>query len=565
MKKHDRKIRQVCGCLLSVALLTQSPLTRANERESVEALKETTLNLIDALVEQGIFTREKADAMVKAAQAKAVKSLASDKARLASAPVRVQYVPESVKQEIREQLRQEIISQAKNERWAEPNAVPAWVDRIKWEGDVRVRYQDESFATGNTSAADYIDTAAAAATGATVTRAAGFLTTSGSSASANASQSRERFRVRGRLGVLAKVSDDWSAGVRMVTGNVTDRVSTNQSMGQDFNKYTLVLDRVYLKYDPVDWLSVSAGKFPNPWLSTDLMWDEDVNFEGLSTTFRPSLLEGDLRPFLTVGAFPLREHSPPTAKSRWLSGLQLGAKWQMSSRTNLAFGAALYHFRNMEGRQESDSSFGGVGFYDASYGQYEYGSSLRQKGNTLFATNAPLDTDCEVNGVSTSTNTKCYWGLASRFKPMNITASVDFGHFDPVHVIMTADYIKNTAFKRDEILQRTGVTLTDGKDYGYLYKVMVGMPKLKGRHDWQASFTYRYLGSDATVDAFTDSDFGLGGTNLKGYILGLNYGLDQNAWAGLRWMSAESIESFSLDASHRFAVDVLQADINVRF
>ena len=43
----------------------------ANDRESLETLRETTLNLIDALVEQGIFTRAQAEAMVKGAQAKA--------------------------------------------------------------------------------------------------------------------------------------------------------------------------------------------------------------------------------------------------------------------------------------------------------------------------------------------------------------------------------------------------------------------------------------------------------------------------------------------------------------
>jgi hypothetical protein len=146
-----------------------------------------------------------------------------------------------------------------------------------------------------------------------------------------------------------------------------------------------------------------------------------------------------------------------------------------------------------------------------------------------------------------------------------VTASLDLAHFDPVHLVLTADYVKNTAFDRSEIARRTGLTLTDGKDYGYLFKLAVGMPKLEKRHDWQTSFAYRYLGSDATVDAFTDSDFGLGGTNLKGYQLGMNYAMDQNAWLSLRWMSAESIESFAPGTNYRFGVDLLQADVNVRF
>lgn len=545
---------------VAVALLVASAggqSALADDRESLEVLRETTLNLIDALVDQGVFSREKADAMVKAAQVKAARAATKEKPK-AGAPVRVQYVPETVKNEIREQLRQEVLAQAKTERWAEPNAVPAWVDRIKIEGDMRVRYQPEFADSKNTEAMDYIIAAAGSnPTGGEVTRAAGFLANNGLAATGNTREDRERFRLRARLGILARVSDSWSAGLRLATGNTNERVSTNQSMGQDFNKYTFLVDRAYIKYDPAEWLTVSGGRIPNPWFSTDLVWDEDINFEGFAATVKPTLGEGSFRPFLTVGAFPLREDNPPTRDNRWVKGVQLGAKWDFARNSRLTVGAAWYKFENLEGRIEDDTAFLAG---NPSYGQYEYGSGLRQKGNTLFRTNASSDRTPIVTNPNPT-----IWGLASRFEPINLTASLDLAHFDPVHVVLTGDYVKNTAFDRSEILSRTGLNLADGKDYGYLYKIMVGMPKLAQRHDWNASFTYRYLGSDAMVDAFTDSDFGLGGTNLKGYILGLNYGLDPNAYLGLRWMSAESIESFSLNPNHRFAVNVLQADVNVRF
>lgn len=527
----------------------------ANDRESLETLRETTLNLIDALVDQGIFSREQAESMVKSAQAKAAKTAVKQKTAVVAAPVRVQYVPETVKNEIREQLKQEVLAQAKTERWAEPNAVPSWLDRIKWEGDMRVRYQAERFDKSNTTPSEYVYSPF----GINPNRSAGFLagvgTTNGPNA--NTTEDRDRFRLRARLGMLARVSDDWSAAIRLSTGNSTDRVSTNQTMGQDFNKYQLFVDRAYVKYEPVEWLSVSGGRIPNPWLATDLVWDEDLNFEGFAATLKTSLADGDFRPFLTVGAFPMREDNPPGRNSRWLKGAQAGAKWQIVPNTKLIFGAALYDYENIEGQVEDDAKF--LAGNPTAYGQYEYGSGLRQKGNTLILTNANSDTSWQTD------SSKAIWGLASKFRPMNLTASLDLAHFDPVHVILTADYVKNTAFDRGEIESRTGIKLTDGKDYGYLYKIAVGMPKLEKLHDWQASFTYRYLGSDATVDAFTDSDFGLGGTNLKGYTLGMTYAVDQNAWLGARWMSAESIDSFSLDPSHRYAVDVLQADVNVRF
>lgn len=553
MNARTRYARRAIACLIAATFAVGQPAV-ADERESLEMMRETTLNLIDGLVEQGVFTREQADKMVQAAQAKAAKTAAKEKEKTKNAPVRVQYVPETVKNEIRDQLRQEVLAQAKAERWAEPNAVPAWLDRIKWEGDVRVRYQSEAFANNNASAQDYSEEALVG--WGSATRAAGFVSQDDYGVTGNSSEDRNRYRVRARLGMLARISDDWSGGIRLATGSETDRVSTNQTMGNNFNKYTLSLDRAYINYTPTEWMTLVGGRMPNPWYSTDLMWDEDLNFDGFAATFKPAVGNGSFRPFVTVGAFPLLEDAPPKQDSRWIFGVQGGGKWEFAQNTQLTFGAAIYDFSNLEGQLQADEAY-----YDLSssagspaYRMYEYGSSLRQKGNTLFRTNPVADTTYAS-----------IWGLASKFRPLNLTASLDLAHFDPVHVVLTADYIKNTAFDRSEIQRRTDVDLSDGKDYGYLAKVLVGMPKLEKRHDWQATFAYRYLGSDATLDAFTDSDFGLGGTNLKGYQLGFSYGLDPNAWLTVRYMSAESIDSFSLNSDHRYSVDLLQADVNVRF
>jgi len=100
--------------------------------------------------------------------------------------------------------------------------------------------------------------------------------------------------------------------------------------------------------------------------------------------------------------------------------------------------------------------------------------------------------------------------------------------------------------------------------------VQVGKRTIREEGDWSASLTYRRLGSDATLDAFADSDFGLGGTNNKGTILGMNYGLRRNVWLGARWLSSDLIHSFSpvtptANLPSKFSVDVLQVDVNARF
>ena len=88
---------------------------------------------------------------------------------------------------------------------------------------------------------------------------------------------------------------------------------------------------------------------------------------------------------------------------------------------------------------------------------------------------------------------------------------------------------------------------------------MPGWPVLDKPHNWQVFFGYRYLERDAVLDAFTDSDFRLGGTDAQGYFIGGSFAWDRNAWLSAKWMSADEIDGLS------FSVDVLQVDFNARF
>jgi hypothetical protein len=146
---------------------------------------------------------------------------------------------------------------------------------------------------------------------------------------------------------------------------------------------------------------------------------------------------------------------------------------------------------------------------------------------------------------------------------------VDIAQFDPVHVVLTGDLVKNLGFKRDQIQSRTGSSISDGHSLGYLGRIQVGSPQIVKSGDWNVSLAYRYLGSDAVLDAFTNSDFGLGGTNSKGTIVGMNYGIAKNTWLSARWLSSDLIDSMvpstSKDTSTKFSVDLLQFDLNTKF
>src|SRR5580693_5826213 len=105
------------GALLLVALASAAPAfaaDSASEEQSLNELRNTVVNLLQALVDKGLLTREQAQQMVKQAQDKAAADAAAEAARNAAQTkedqnaVRVPYVPQIVKDEISKQVAEEV-------------------------------------------------------------------------------------------------------------------------------------------------------------------------------------------------------------------------------------------------------------------------------------------------------------------------------------------------------------------------------------------------------------------------------------------------------------------------
>jgi hypothetical protein len=545
---------------LAMGLALPGATHAQSERESLEALRQTTLALIEALVQSGVLTREKADALLADAKKRAEAAVAqaakpAEPTRAEPPVVRVPYVPQVVRDQIRNEVREEVLARAKLERWGVPNATAEWTDRIAVEGDLRVRSQGDRPSGANPAPQDLL-----AASLAGVTRAPDLAAGNSVGLPTGSTQDdRDRLRLRARLAINAKVSDTVTAGIRLATGSSTDRVSTNQTLGQNFNRYSFLVDRAFIKFDPTDWASLSAGRIANPWFSSDMIWSENLNFEGLAATFkRPANPAASLFPFATVGYFPVRENAPPR-KGRSIFGAQVGTQWEFSELTRFRLGMAVYYFNGFEGQVDPDyDAISGAG---RSYGQYEYEAGLRQRGNTLFLTNNPYEIQAGL------TPDKARWGLAARFKPVALTAAAEFSHFAPVFVGLSGELVRNTRYGRVDVADRTGVFLDDARVFGFNLRGTFGALQVRNAGEWQASVAYRWLGSDAVPDAFVDSDLGGGGTNIRGVTVGFNYGLSRDTQLGLRYLSGKTISSPTVQPAlgDRYGVDVLQVDLNVRF
>jgi hypothetical protein len=149
-------------------------------------------------------------------------------------------------------------------------------------------------------------------------------------------------------------------------------------------------------------------------------------------------------------------------------------------------------------------------------------------------------------------------GLASDYNILNINGSYDLAKFAPYHVVLGADYAKNLGFNQQDIFQRTGQVINEQTNAWQL-RMDVGWPKIDHAGQWNVFTAYKYVERDAVLDAFTDSDFHLGGTNAKGWVVGGNYGLMKNLWFTGRWLTADVI------TGPTYGVDLLQLDLNTRF
>ncbi|MFM7783076.1 MAG: putative porin, partial [Gammaproteobacteria bacterium] len=338
---------------------------------AAEAPGETvTEELIRLLAERTALSREDADRLIgrlrdeQAAKAQALQStpVAASFVPPAGAElppadpkgrVRVVYLPETEKQRIRAAVREDVIATAKQENWALPEAVPAWVKGIRIDGDLRLRQQLDFFDPSN--GAQFINFQAV--------NAGSPLNTNplpGQPLTVpvlNSTEDRQQFRARARIGISAGITESLSAGLRLASGSVSNPVSTNQTLGNDFNKVNLLIDRAWLDWHPDPAFNVWGGRMPSPWQSTELLWDEDLNFDGVAARYWQDWRPG-LRQFATVGVFalettdgnyPANSLSKENSRDKWLLGVQTGVEWQYSERTQARAAIALYDFVDHEG------------------------------------------------------------------------------------------------------------------------------------------------------------------------------------------------------------------------
>jgi hypothetical protein len=168
-------------------------------------------------------------------------------------------------------------------------------------------------------------------------------------------QNLQNYRLR--FNVDIQLSDDFSGGFTLASGNINDPTSTNQTLTGFYARKPISLDRVFVQYHPKYFkpLTLVAGKFTYPWYNTELTWDKDLNPEGFGQTlnfelkstpvFKRIAFIGFELPFSQVAGTSLKNKS---LMQTAVFGGQFQTAWRLASWLNLTAYTGFYNFHNAD-------------------------------------------------------------------------------------------------------------------------------------------------------------------------------------------------------------------------
>jgi hypothetical protein len=480
--------------------------------------------------------------------------------------VRVTYVPDTVRAQIAAEVKQQVMQQAQEEGWAEPNTVPGWAQRIHVYGDIRIRPEFDMFSKKNFPLVTDYNTINNSSNGYDP-----FNPNTPIPPLLNVTQNRTRVDLRARVGVVAQIADWITSDILIATGTNTSPTSTNQFLGTpgEFQKYAVWLDLAYLDLHPNHTFNFLAGRSPNPYWLTTLMFDREVNFDGFTMAAQHAIGPNNVG-FFTTGAYPVFNTafnltSPTTgiavpSHNSWLFAAQAGDAWHITPDYDAKAAVAFFDYVNLQGKLSSPcpTPIQGFGQCDTDLTRAPY----VVYGNTLFPIRNVVQT-------TTTLSDPQFFGLASRFGILDLHSALTYHGFHPIDVLLEGEYADNLAFDRSRVAQLYGLNFGGttaaanstfaGGNTAYAVRVAVGHLELEKAWDWNSEVTYKYLASDSVIDAFADSHFHLGGTNAKGYQLRSNLALAKDFW-----MSAE-LDSTNAASGPSYSVNTVYLEMNAKF
>lgn len=151
---------------------------------------------------------------------------------------------------------------------------------------------------------------------------------------------RSRSAVRARLRATYKIDDHFAVGTQIATGDPDDPNSTDVTLGNFVDDFQVSLDQAWIRYTNGG-LTAYAGKFPQQFQRTDMLWDGDVSPQGVAAAYGANL--GKARIDARGLWFVIDEAS--VARDSDMLGGQLALSAPLSSNFKAGLTGSYYHYR----------------------------------------------------------------------------------------------------------------------------------------------------------------------------------------------------------------------------
>jgi hypothetical protein len=402
-------------------------------------------------------------------------------------------------------------------------------------------------------------------------------------------EERDRERYRIRFGLRGTLADDWFFGIRLETSQ--NPRSTNVTFGDDttgsasatnngpFSKVSdgINVGQAYLGYKGFKDTVLMAGRMPQTsvLITTRMVWDDDINPEGLSEQWKHSFSFGTSGDE-SAGSYSKDGKSVATApKSQPFLKLDLFANFAqfeyddtaiedpLGPRTTTTINGVTQKIPNTDAFLLAWQVGARLNFPNTIYAQiaptlYNYtgnGDSFNAhfQGGDPFITNAASLAQNQT-GINSLLIYDMPWEIG--WKIQNLPRRV-FG-----------DFAVN--FEADDRALAAGHP--GHGDQRYAYQAGVGVGQLKKKHDWQIDAYYQQTEQYALDPNLIDSDLFNETLNLRGPVVRVGYMLSDAVWVNATWGYAWRVDKALGTAGLTDLVinpidqyQIFQLDLNLKF
>jgi hypothetical protein len=388
-------------------------------------------------------------------------------------------------------------------------------------------------------------------------------------------RSRERYRLR--LGLRGTLMDDWFFGLRIETS--TNPRSTNVTFGDDAGPFgktsdALGVGQAYLGYSGFRDVRLTVGKMPNPLVTTLMVWDADINPEGMAEQWKHSYN-------FSFGGGTTTSAETYSKDGKSAAAVKSTEPWKLKLDLFVNLGQFLYDDANPENPLGARSISSGrlVPNSDNWILAWQVGAKLNFPNNIYFQVAPVLYT---YTGNGDSFNTFFVGGqqgltnaasMATNQSGINslmvLETPIEFGFkIGELPVRIFGDFAVN--FDGDDRAIAAGHP--EAQDQRYAWQLGAGIGQLKAKHDWQLQAFWQHTEQYALDPNLVDSDFFDSRVNIEGIVVqagyaisdavifNLSYGYGRRADKSLGTGGAGDIGINPLDK-----YQILQADLNVKF